>query len=197
MVITNSQGSPVVVAMALKKLRAESLSKLLDNVGRLHLQTLVDDRALTKRGLTNKITDVMVVIPVLQDAHYKYMSELNDDALKERSKQEYIDAHDQMDLILDPAQEKLEALEVAENPAVVTPAPISKADKQEVAKERIKAAHKDTPERVKVIEELLKAPDINTGQLDRFHDMVAEVRAVAPQNIQPELYCQQCLAGGE
>ena len=56
---------------------------------------------------------------------------------------------------------------------------------------------KDTLERVKVIEELLKAPDINTGQLDRFHDMVAEVRAVAPQNIQPELYCQQCIAGVE
>lgn len=185
----------MVVAMALKKLRAESLSKLLDNVGRL--QTLVDERAFTKRGLTNKITDVKVVIPVLQDAHYKYMSELNDDALKERCKKEYIEALDQMDLILDSAEEKLEALEVAENPAVVTPAPISEADKQEVAKERIKAAHKDTPERVKVIEELLKAPDINTGQLDRFHDMVAEVRAVAPQNIQPELYCQQCLASGE
>ena len=113
--------------MALKKLRAESLSKLLDNVGRL--QTLVDSGAFTKRGLTNKTTDVKVVIPVLQDAHYKYMSELNDNALKERCKKEYIDALDQMDLVLNPAEEKLEALEVAENPAVFTPAPISKADK--------------------------------------------------------------------
>ena len=78
--------------MALKKLRAESLSKLLDNVGRL--QTLVDGGAFTKRGLPNKITDVKVVIPVLQDAHYKYMSELNDDALEERCKKEYIDALD-------------------------------------------------------------------------------------------------------
>ena len=77
----------------------------------------------------------------------------------------------------------------------MSPASISEVDKQEVAKERIKAAQKDTLERVKVIEELLKAPDINTGQLDRFQDMVPEVRA--PQNIQPELYCQQCLASGE
>ena len=66
--------------------------------------------SFTKKELNKKINEVKAVMTTLDGAHYKFVSHLNDEKEKMRLKEELNSALDQMDSILEPAEDKLDSM---------------------------------------------------------------------------------------
>ena len=154
--------------MALKRTRTEKLNQLENRVS--VLKTTVDAASPKERTLIEKIDRVKEAVAQLEDAHNKFISDEKTTAdEKAEANEEYLAAIANQEEVLEPAEDKLELLQAADE--------IPPDQQKNLQKERIRRNVVQQKEKIQVLKTNLEAmTNPNKAQLDRLHDMADQTR---------------------
>ena len=134
------------------------------------------------RQLEQRIKELEDYLPEVKSAHIRYAVKEKDEELKKAAKEELLKALNDADLVLFPAKDKVDTLVAAQTAENSLP----EDQQMELLKERVETVVESLNARGKIIKDgLMSEEAINHAQLDRFHDMVADIRRDAPLLINP------------
>ena len=137
---------------------------------------------LNLRTMKRRIGELEEFMPIAVESHLKYVTHEEDEEVRREAEAAWKIAMDEAEEVFDDAGEKYDTLVAQpEEPA------ITEDQEENIAQTRITTAMKKIEQRLKLLKDGIDSlpKPANKGKLDRYHDMIADLRRDAPEILSP------------